>query len=92
MSTPVSQLERAVAPVELPQRGMALQRSVLVGGQPISLRMVPVGGRWMASAALTDGQSVGVDSSPYLAALQALEPLNVPMIELLSQLGPFPRG
>lgn len=81
-----------IAPVELPERGLPLQRSVLVRGQPISLRMVPVGGRWMASARLTEGQSVGVDSSPYLAALQALEPLNVPMIELLSQLGPFPRA
>ena len=81
-----------IAPVELPERGLALQRSVLVRGQPISLRMVPVGGRWMASARLTEGQSVAVDSSPYLAALQALEPLNVPMIELLSQLGPFPRA
>ena len=80
-----------IAPVELPERGIALERSILVGGQPVSLRMVPVGGRWMASARLTEGQSVGVDSSPYLAALQALEPLNAPMIELLSQLGPFPR-
>ena len=89
---PVSERERVLAPVELPQRGLVLQRSVLVRGQSISLRMVPVGGRWMASAGLTEGQSVGVDSSPYLAALQALEPLNVPMIDLLSQLGPFPRA
>jgi hypothetical protein len=92
VSTPVSQRERVLVPVELPERGMALQRSVLVGGQSINLRMVPVGGRWMASAQLTEGQSVGVDSSPYLAALQALEPLNAPMVELLSQLGPFPRA
>ena len=90
MSTPASQRERILAPIELPERGMALERSILVGGQSISLRMVPVGGRWMASAKLTEGQSVGVDSSPYLAALQALEPLNAPMVELLSQLGPFP--
>jgi hypothetical protein len=53
--------------------------------------MVQIAGRWMASAGLTDGQHVGVDRSPYLAALQALEPLNVPMMDLLPQLGPFPR-
>jgi hypothetical protein len=92
VSTSASERERVLAPVELPERGMALQRSVLVRGQPINLRMVPFAGRWMASAQLTEGQSVGVDSSPYLAALQALEPLNVPMVELLSQLGPFPRA
>ena len=53
MSMPVSERERVLAPVELPQRGLVLKRSVLVRGQSISLRMVPVGGRWMASAGLT---------------------------------------
>lgn len=91
MSTSTFERERVLAPAELPERGMALERSILVGGRSISLRMVPVSGRWMASAQLTEGQSIGVDSSPYLAALQALEPLNAPMVDLLSQLGPFPR-
>ena len=83
--------QRPATQVGLPERGLALERSVIVRGQPIRLRMVQIAGRWMASAGLTDGQHVGVDRSPYLAALQALEPLNVPMMELLPQLGPFPR-
>lgn len=92
MSASAFERERTLATVDLPERGLALDRSVVVRGQPISLRMVPIAGRWMASASLTDGQSVGVDHSPYLAALAALEPLNVPMVDLLSQLGPFPRS
>lgn len=92
MSAHASERARVIAPAELPERGLVLERSVVVDGQPISLRMVPVGGRWVATARLTEGQSVGVDSSPYLAALQALEPLNAPMTELLTQLGPFPRA
>ena len=90
MSTSAFERERTLAPVDLPERGLALDRSVVVRGQRISLRMVPIAGRWMATAGLTEGQNVGVDHSPYLAALAALEPLNVPMVDLLAQLGPFP--
>jgi hypothetical protein len=92
VSTEFAERARTLAPAELPERGLALERTVVVRGQRIALRLVNVRGRWVASERLTEGQNVGVDRSPYLAALTALEPLNVRMTDLLTQLGPFPRA
>lgn len=65
-------------------------RSVDIDGSPRPLRLVRFAAGWLASVDTEAGPTLGADSSPYLAARRALEPLGVGMVEAMTAVGPIP--
>lgn len=73
------------------ERGLRIERrTLLVGDERRTLRLVRVAGRWLASIDTEDGPSLGADHSPYLAIARALEPLGIGLAEAMAMVGPVP--
>jgi hypothetical protein len=53
----------------------------------VDVRLLTVGGRWIASADTTDGPSLGCADNPVAALWQALQPFDGVIDELLASQG-----
>ena len=69
-------------------RPVVEERTVVIAGEPRTLRLVRIRDRWLASIDTEHGPTLGADHSPYLAAARALEPIGIGLAEAMALLGP----
>ena len=81
----------ASAAVDVSPSPAVEQRTIVIAGEERTLRLLRIGGRWLASIDTEHGPTLGADHSPYLAAVRALEPLGIGLAEAMAMVGPVRR-
>lgn len=52
----------------------------------VTVRLLRIRGRWLASISTADGPTLGCDASPYLAVHRAAEPIGASLAEVMAAL------